>query len=65
MLVTSLISKIYMLTGETVAEFQYKYRTKKYYQNKHNVSPLRNLGSFRCCVIHVIIVDIFSRPDKT
>ena len=55
-----------MLTGETVAKFQYKYRRKKYYQNKHNVSPLRNLGSFRCLyVILVIIVDIFTRPDKT
>lgn len=55
-----------MLTGETVAEFQYKYRRKKYYQNKHNVSTLRNLGSFRCLyVIHVIIVAIFTQPDKT
>lgn len=50
-----------MLTGETVAEFQYKYRRKKYYQNKHNVSPLRNC----LYVIHVIIVDIFTRPNKT
>ena len=44
---TFYLSKI-LLTGETVAGFQHKYRRKKYYQNKHDVSPLRNLGSFRC-----------------